>query len=200
MEEICNKCKRHPAEYMLEITLMPICKRCYMKILNSRIRAQTKLIPWDCRLEIHPISFSFFSDNDCDALFEMAKQTISAQGTKSAPDNHDRSGNAINIIIATKEATAIIMLSYLSQEGSTQNEYGMILKEIKTGKAKIPYIQFSVAEVNILMEDKQIALMPKAELIPFYDMLKEIEKTHKDASSGLSKSMMQLSGYMTVRD
>ncbi|MFT4309244.1 MAG: hypothetical protein ACMXYL_02035 [Candidatus Woesearchaeota archaeon] len=200
MEVLCEKCKRTRAEHTLEITLMSICTLCYKKIIIQRIKKTLKnaRVP---NYTLCPYSSRFFSDSDVQALFNNIIEYHS-MGENRICQNSD---NAISILVATKECMAIMLLSYITSQREKHNndnkddELHSIIEGIGNGSIIVPLYNTSISEARILLEDNEIGFSLNHQDRLLYETIKEMEKTHKDASSGLTKSLMELSEIITKK-
>jgi len=196
MRTLCEKCKSNEAEYTLEITLMKICKRCYYKILQSRIMAQLKKVKNAKTFKIHEFSYSFFDKKDVEIVYDkilsMNHERKDTNRKENKNNESEKNNEPIQIILATREIAAMLLISLLSNE-KPDSRISDLMIEIKNNKTIIPLIQISMNELNILfVREQEIELHIDEEYSKIKELLTEIEKTHKDASSGLSTSFMQL--------
>ena len=206
MTTLCEKCNNKLAEHELEITLIKICTRCYQKILISRIKTQLKKIPYNSKIIMHELSYNFF-DKDTALLIFNNIISIYNERNYSIDDNNEdnEQKESIKVMLATKEVGAMLLIEYLSNENNknandnNEDDRKKTLIGIGNNSIILPLIQLSVNELNLLINDKinDIKLTLNEKYTPIHDMLLDIEKTHKDASSGLSKSLIQISEYIS---
>jgi hypothetical protein len=196
MKTLCEKCKNNEAEFTLEITLMKICKRCYLKIIQSRISSQLKKAQNTKTFRIHELSYSFFNEKDAELILDKVSMINHGKRAKPSSNNLEFESNkkieSIKVILATREIAAMLLISLLSSE-KPDSEITDLMIEIKNKQTIMPLIQLSINELNMFItEEKKIELHINEEYNKINELLNDIEKTHKDASSGLSTSFMQL--------
>ena len=192
MQHYCEKCHRREQEHLLEITLIRICSQCYRKILISRILSQTKRMGNDDSIIIHDASYSFFGEDDAKKIFNAV---IGLQYQRAVSHHDSKKDNRHwSMLIATKEAVSMMLLECLSAAKEDNEHTKEIMLGIGNKSIIIPLLQFSLKELNIFMgEDSRIGLRLNGKYSRIEETLKEMERTHKDATSGLSKSFIQLS-------